>query len=125
MSQVQNTHGDFSQTICLMVHSVCWGFSSPLFQGDPETKKRVLLVGIEEPEIALHPAAAGVLLDALREAAATTQVIITSHSPDLLDDKELDPESILAVEARDGLTVIADIDQASKVCGTRSAVYSW
>ena len=83
-----------------------------------DSKKRVLLVGIEEPESALHPAAVGVLLDALREAADKTQIIITSHSPDLLDDKDLDPESILAVEVRNGITVIADIDEAG-----RSAVH--
>ena len=82
--------------------------------GDPDIKKRVPLVGIEEPEIALHPAAAGVLLDALREAADQTQIIITSHSPDLLDDKEFDPESILAVEARNGTTVIAGVDEVGK-----------
>ena len=90
------------------------GILVALFQGNYDPKKRVLLVGIEEPESALHPAAAGVLLDALREAADKTQIIITSHSPDLLDDKELDPESILATEARDGITVIAHVNEASR-----------
>ena len=90
------------------------GILVALFQGYRDPTKRVLLVGIEEPEIALHPAAAGVLLDALRDAANKTQIIITSHSPDLLDDKEFDPESILAVEVRNGITVIADIDEAGK-----------
>ena len=90
------------------------GILVALFQEHHDPKKRVLLVGVEEPEIALHPAAAGVLLDALRDAADNTQIIITSHSPDLLDDKELDPESILAVEARDGITVIAGIDEAGR-----------
>ena len=94
------------------------GILVALFQGNYDPKKRVLLVGIEEPESALHPAAVGVLLDALREAADKTQIIITSHSPDLLDNKELDPESILAVEAHDGITVIAGIDEAG-----RSAVH--
>ena len=89
------------------------GILVALFQGHRDPTKRVLLVGIEEPEIALHPAA-GVLLDALRDAANKTQIIITSHSPDLLDDKEFDPESILAVEVRNGITVIADIDEAGK-----------
>ena len=42
------------------------GILVALFQGNYDPKKRVLLVGIEEPESALHPAAAGVLLDALR-----------------------------------------------------------
>ena len=75
------------------------GILVALFQGSHNSKKRVLLVGIEEPEIALHPAAAGVLLGGLQDAADKTQIIISSHSPDLLDDKNLDPESILAVEA--------------------------
>ena len=90
------------------------GILVALFQEHHDPKKRVLLVGVEKPEIALHPAAAGVLLDALREAADKTQIIITSHSPDLLDDKELDPESILAVEVRNGITAIADIDEAGR-----------
>ena len=79
-----------------------------------DTKKRVLLVGIEEPEIALHPAAAGVLLDGLRDAADKTQIIITSHSPDLLDDKDLEVESVLAVEAHGGTTTIARVDEAGR-----------
>ena len=90
------------------------GILVALFQGNNNPKKRVLLVGIEEPEGALHPAAAGVLLDALREAADKTQIIITSHSPDLLDDKDLNPESILAVEAPNGATVIAGVDEAGR-----------
>ena len=90
------------------------GILVALFQEHHDPTKRVLLVGIEEPEMALHPAAAGVLLDALRDAADKTQIIITSHSPDLLDDKDLDPESILAVEAHNGITVIAGVDEASR-----------
>ena len=90
------------------------GILVALFQGDHDAQKRVPLVGIEEPEIALHPAAAGVLLDALRDAAHKTQVITTSHSPDLLEDKHLDVDSILAVEAYDGNTVIAPVDEVSR-----------
>lgn len=71
----------------------------------------VPLVGIEEPEAALHPGAAGVLLDALREASARTQVVVTSHSPDLLDDPTIDADSILAVALHDGATVIGAIDE--------------
>ena len=90
------------------------GILVALFQGNHDSKKRVLLVGIEEPEIALHPAAAGVLLDGLRDAADNTQIIITSHSSDLLDDKDLDPESILAVEVHDGTTSIGRVDEAGR-----------
>ena len=90
------------------------GILVALFQGNHDSQKRVLLVGIEEPEIALHPAAAGVLLDGLRDAADNTQIIITSHSPGLLDNEDLDVESILAVEAHDGNTSIARVDEAGR-----------
>ena len=90
------------------------GILVALFQGDHNSQKRVPLVGIEEPEIALHPAAAAVLLDGLRDASHKTQVITTSHSPDLIDDKHLDVDSMLAVEARDGDTVIAPVDEVGK-----------
>ncbi|RKU34373.1 chromosome segregation protein SMC [Candidatus Poribacteria bacterium] len=90
------------------------GILAALFQGNRDAQKRVPLVGIEEPEIALHPAAAGVLLGSLRQAANKTQVLITSHSPDLLDNKDLDIASILAVEARDGNTVIGPVDEVGR-----------
>ena len=90
------------------------GILIALFQENHDTQKRVPLVGIEEPEIALHPAAAGALLDGLRDAAHKTQVIVTSHSPDLLDNKDLDVNSILAVEAQNGTTAIAGVDDVGR-----------
>ena len=90
------------------------GILVALFQGNHGTQKRVSLVGIEEPEIALHPAMVGALLDEFRHAAHKAQVIITTHSPDLLEDKHLDVESILAVEAHGGNTAIAPVDNASR-----------
>ncbi|WP_343387396.1 AAA family ATPase [Candidatus Amarobacter glycogenicus] len=67
------------------------------------------LVGIEEPEVALHPAAAGVLLDALRDASRRIQVLVTSHSPDLLDNKDLDPKEVLSVVSEQGVTRVAPL----------------
>ena len=90
------------------------GILVALFQKNQKAEERVTLVGIEEPETALHPGAVAVLLDSLRDAANRTQVIITTHSPELLDDKHLDVNSILAVEAYDGNTVIAPVDEASR-----------
>ncbi len=90
------------------------GILVALFQGNHDEQHRVMLVGIEKPEMALHPAALGVLLDALRDAAESTQIVLTSHSPDLLDNKDLNAESILAVEARDGNTAIAQVDKTGK-----------
>ena len=89
------------------------GMLVSLFQSGNGEHARVPLVGIEEPEVALHPAAAGAVLDALREASHETQVLITSHSPDLLDSATLDTELILAVHIEKGATVIAPMDEAS------------
>jgi predicted ATPase len=72
------------------------------------------MVAIEEPETGLHPAGAGILLDALREGASRGQVIVTSHSPDLLDNRAILSEWILAVDASHGSTVIAPLDAAAR-----------
>jgi hypothetical protein len=45
-----------------------------------------------------------------REASRTTQVLVTSHSPELLDDEAIAAESILAVVAEQGLTRIGPLD---------------
>ena len=73
----------------------------------------IRLVGLEEPETALHPGAAGVLLDSLAEASEKTQVIVTSHSPDVLDRADF-PGEIIAVQADSGPTEIAPVDDASR-----------
>jgi hypothetical protein len=72
------------------------------------------LVGIEEPESTLHPAATAALMGALYEASHFTQVLVTSHSPELLDNEDLDPESLLIVDAQEGKTTIGPADDASK-----------
>lgn len=88
------------------------GVLTALFQGNQDHQPS--LIGIEEPETALHPAAAAALREALQRASEHTQVIVTSHSPDLLDDLELSPESFLAVASAEGETRIAPLDQASR-----------
>lgn len=85
-----------------------------LFQSEGVGQPRVSLVALEEPEVAMHPAALGVLRDALRLATRHTQVLVTSHSPELLDDKDLQAEQILAVSFEQGQTHVAPIDEASR-----------
>ena len=72
-------------------------------------------MGIEEPETALHPAAAGVLADILHEASRRVQVVVTSHSADLLDRETIPLESILAVVSEDGETKVSRPDEAGRV----------
>src|SRR5215475_1625541 len=79
------------------------------------------IVGIEEPETGVHPAAAGILREALVDASSDRQIILTSHSPDLLDDPDLPPESIIAVRAADdatrtdGVTRLGPLDRAGQM----------
>lgn len=88
------------------------GVLTALFQGNRDHTPS--LIGIEEPETALHPAASAALREALLRASERTQVIVTSHSPDLLDDPELQPETLLAVVSDEGATRIAPLDEASR-----------
>lgn len=78
-----------------------------------DRKQPVRLVGIEEPETALHPAAAGALMGALREAARRTQILLTTHSPDLLDQIDIGEDGLLVVISEEGTTKIAPADTAS------------
>lgn len=68
------------------------------------------LIGLEEPELALHPAAAQVLLAALRQGSRTCQLLVTSHSPDLLDNPDIEADALLAVDNQNGVTRIGPID---------------
>jgi predicted ATPase len=88
------------------------GVLTALFQGNRDHTPS--LVGIEEPETALHPAASAALREALHRASEKTQVIVTSHSPDLLDDESISAEMVRAVVSESGETKIAAIDEASR-----------
>ena len=43
------------------------------------------LIVIEEPELGIHPAWMPILAEWIKGAAQRTQVIVSTHSPDLLD----------------------------------------
>lgn len=88
------------------------GILAALLQARVE--ERVHLVGIEEPEVALHPAAAGILRDALRDGSRHAQVLVTSHSPELLDAPEVNEDEIIAVVAEQGRTLIGKLDAATR-----------
>lgn len=79
-----------------------------------ERESPVQLVGIEEPETALHPAAVAALTDALHEASIRTQVIVTCHSPDVLDHIDPERDGLFVVQAEQGITKVARVDPASR-----------
>ncbi len=67
------------------------------------------LIIIEEPETAIHPAAAEILMDILLDGAERSQVLITTHSPDVLDNKRLLDKQIVAVESIEGTSQITPL----------------
>ncbi|HEV2851279.1 MAG TPA: AAA family ATPase [Thermoanaerobaculia bacterium] len=69
---------------------------------------------IEEPEATVHPAAAELVVQVLLDAAQDRQVLITTHSPDILDAKELSDALIRVVTMEKGRTIIAPLSSASR-----------
>jgi len=69
---------------------------------------------IEEPEALLHPGAIQVMRDAFVEASRSRQVLVTTHSPDLLDDPSIPAEWIRSVRRDEEGTHIDSLDAATK-----------
>jgi predicted ATPase len=88
------------------------GLLVALFQ--PGRRSLSSLVGIEEPEAGLHPVAAGALYEALQFASERRQIVVTSHSPDLLDNDEVSAAELLVVVSRAGETIVGTIDSLSR-----------
>jgi predicted ATPase len=65
------------------------------------------LLVIEEPEQTVHPGVLGVLADAFREAAESTQIIVTTHSPHFID--HFQPEQVRVVTLRNGATTVSQV----------------
>lgn len=89
------------------------GILVALFQLGGETDGP-LVIGLEEPETGLHPGAAAVLIDAMRDALATRQVLVTSHSPELLENASISDTEILSVISEEGATQVGHLDDASR-----------
>jgi predicted ATPase len=80
-----------------------------LFQGGFGDTRKPAVIGIEEPEASLHPAATAVLRDACEAAAELSQVLVATQSADLLDTTTIAPEAILAVDRAAGATRIGPL----------------
>ncbi|MFL5353451.1 AAA family ATPase [Archangium sp.] len=64
------------------------------------------LVCLEEIEDSVHPAALGVLLDAIDASTSHCQVLLTSHSPEALSHPAVTPERVRVVEWREGSSAL-------------------
>ncbi len=74
-----------------------------------EYRPSVILV--DEPELGLHPYAIALLAALVKQASHTTQVIIATQSPILLD--HFQPEDVLVADRADGGTQFTRLDEDS------------
>ena len=72
------------------------------------------LLVIEEPEATIHPGALGVVLDVLRHAGRFMQVVVTTHSHDVLDVKWIEDHHLRIASWAEGTTRIRPISSASR-----------
>jgi type I restriction enzyme M protein len=76
-----------------------------------QVQQNSLLI-VEEPEVHLHPGATAVLFEALKQASQRGAVLITTHSPELLDAAR--DEEILVCDYRSGITRIGPLDSEQR-----------
>ncbi len=69
---------------------------------------------IEEPEATIHAGAVGVVHDILRAASQKVQVVVTTHSPDLLDAKWIQDSNLRMVTWHEGATHVTPVSDASR-----------
>lgn len=72
------------------------------------------LIAVEEPEATIHPGALESVLDLLRHASKQMQVVITTHSPDLLDAKWITDHHLRIVEWTEGATRVAPVSDVTR-----------
>ena len=73
-----------------------------------------MLIAIEEPEATIHSGALGAVLDLLWEASERMQVIVTTHSPELLDRREVADRHLRMVEWSEGVTRVGPVSDANR-----------
>lgn len=78
------------------------------------------LLVIEEPEQTVHPGVLAMLADAFKEVADQTQIIVTTHSPQLVE--HFSPEHIRVVTMTNGLTQIAPIRKSQSEAVRRGLI---
>lgn len=62
------------------------------------------LIAIDEPEIGLHPEMLPLLAGLLKEASKRTQIIVATHSPQLLSAEDITADDVIIAERENGST---------------------
>ena len=72
------------------------------------------LIAIEEPEATIHPAALDVIIDILKDGTARSQILVTTHSPDVLDSRKIVDDELRLVTSQRGRTSIAPVSEITR-----------
>src|SRR5207249_4229474 len=72
------------------------------------------LIVVEEPESTIHPGALGAILDLLRHASRKMQLVVTTHSPEVLDAEWLEDRNLRVVQWQEGATHVTELSDASR-----------
>lgn len=72
------------------------------------------VLGIEEPEATVHPAITEQILEMLIDASRLRQILITTHSPDLLDFNDVDDDQLRVVTTVHNATVISPLAETTR-----------
>jgi len=72
------------------------------------------LLVIEEPEATIHPGALGAVLDLIRKATKTMQVVVTTHSPELLDARWITDANLRIVSWQEGASHLLPPSEATR-----------
>jgi predicted ATPase len=67
------------------------------------------LICIDEPEIGLHPDWIELVAELMQSAAARTQLIVATHSPQIV--AKLDPEQVIVTEKQEGETSLRRLER--------------
>jgi len=72
------------------------------------------LIAIEEPEATVHPAVTELIIEVLLDASNEKQVLLTTHSPDILDYKDIKDDQIRIVNMERSKTLIGPVSQSGR-----------
>lgn len=78
-------------------------------------RPRPTLIGLEEPELTVHSGALRLLFDYIRQVSDSSeggQVLLTTHSPDLLD--LIDADAVRVVARDRGVTTVGEMDAGQR-----------
>ncbi len=72
------------------------------------------LIAIEEPEATVHPAVTELIIEILLDASNEKQILLTTHSPDILDYKYIKDDQIRIVNVERSKTLIGPVSQPGR-----------